>query len=1085
LKKLLHLKHLPEIYILKRSGLLDRAFYLRQNPDIAQAGWNPLLHYLELGAAEGRDPNPLFSASWYCEQNPLLHYYRKGWKQGKNPHPLFDVAFYLKQHPGVEPLRHYLETGGIQGFSPHPLFDGAWYLAQNPDVARAGSNPLVHYLHEGWKERRNPHPLFDVAFYLRRNPDIAQAGTEPLVHFLTAGGSEGRSPHPLFDCAWYLGRNPEARQTNPLLHYLQTGWKQGRNPHPLFDVAFYAGTKEPLTDYVKTGAYAGRDPHPLFDSDWYLEHNPDVKAAGRNPLAHYVEEGWKEKRNPQYLFDIGFYFEQNPDVAESGWEPLRHYLELGGFEGRDPHPLFDNDWYLERNPDVKSSGVNPLAHYRTKGWREGRNPHPFFDIAFYLKQTSVTGDPLQHYLEIGGFNGLNPNPLLESEWYLTNHFDVAAAGINPLLHYLREGRKEGRQPRPGRPAYKPHTRMRVVFVSGEPDSPGHDYRVVQIASSLPPSSFETVILKARELPARSREAAGADVLWLWRTIWTADLAELVQSAAGAQTTIVFDVDDLTFRPDLAVPAVIDGIRSQTLVEKEVQDAYKSFRSVLMLADHGTSPTLPLVREMRQLGKPATVIPNGFTSKALLRAQTLRIAESDGLIRIGYAAGTKTHQRDLAIASRAIASVLKNHGSARLVLFRDTVDLDEFPELLELRDQIEWRERVPLNELLSEYARFDINIAPVEAGNPFCEAKSQLKFFEAALVDVPTIASPTQPFAEAIRNWQSGILATTADEWHSALETLIGNPHKRRCMARQAKQDALWLYGPERRSLLTTTLLHYLRSEPSVTSKLFLSFKDWETAASLPSIDIPEYEVLYESARRGPSRVSVVVPLFNYAHFLPEALNSVLQQTVYELDLIVVDDQSTDNSAAVAREWLEQHAARFNKVALLQNRINSKLGPTRNSAISFAETEFILPLDPDNVLLPECVDKCIERLHETGAAFAYPTIERVGAWTDRISIVDYDPTRFQCANYIDAMAMLRKACWVAVGGYARLDLGWEDYDLWCKFVERGFFGVRVPEVLARYRVHENSMLRTTTETPENLKRILQQVQAGHPWLARNR
>lgn len=1085
MKKLFHLKRRREINLLNRSGLLDRAFYLRQNPDIAQAGWDPLLHYFELGAAEGRDPNPLFSAKWYREQNPLLHYIRKGWKQRKNPHPLFDVAFYLEQHPGVEPLRHYLETGGVQGLNPHPLFDSAWYLAQNPDVARAGSNPLVHYLQEGWKERRNPHPLFDVAFYLRQNPDIAEAGIEPLVHFLTIGGSEGRAPHPLFDCAWYLQRNPEAKQTNPLLHYLQTGWKQGRNPHPLFDIAFYKSNTEPLTDYVKTGAYAGRDPHPLFDSAWYLEHNPDVKAAGRNPLAHYVEEGWKEKRNPQYLFDIGFYFEQNPDVAEAGWEPLRHYLELGGLEGRDPHPLFDNDWYLERNPDVKSSGLNPSVHYRSRGWREGRNPHPWFDAAFYIKQTPVTGDPLQHYLEIGGFNGLNPNPLFDSEWYLTNHFDVAAAGINPLLHYLREGRKEGRQPRSGRPGYKAKTRMRAVFVSGEPDSPGHDYRVVQIANSLPASCFETVILKARELSARSREAAGADVLWLWRTIWTADLAELVQSAAGAGTTIVFDVDDLMFRPDLAVPAIIDGIRSQTLVEKDVQDAYKSFRSVLMLADHGTAPTLPLIREMRQLGKPATVIPNGFTSKALLRAQTLRIAEKDGLLRIGYAAGTKTHQRDLAIVSRAIASVLKNHGNASLVLFQDTVDLDEFPELLEVRDQIEWRERVALDELLSEYARFDINIAPVEAGNPFCEAKSQLKFFEAALVDVPTIASPTQPFAEAIRNGQSGILAATEDEWRSALETLTGNPQMRRCIARRAKQDALWLYGPERRSFLTTTLLNYLRSESPVSSKLFLSFKDWDTAASLPSIDIPEYKVLHESVRRGPSRVSVVVPLFNYAHFLSDALNSVLQQTVREIDLIVVDDQSTDDSTAVARDWLEQHAAQFNKVALLQNRVNSKLGRTRNTAISFAETEFILPLDPDNVLLPECVERCIEMLDNTGAAFAYPTIERVGGWTDRIGTVDYDPARFQCANYIDAMAMLRKACWVAVGGYARLDLGWEDYELWCKFVERGFFGVRVPEVLARYRVHENSMLRTTTETAENLKRILQQVQARHPWLERNR
>ena len=61
-----------------------------------------------------------------------------------------------------------------------------------------------------------------------------------------------------------------------------------------------------------------------------------------------------------------------------------------------------------------------------------------------------------------------------------------------------------------------------------------------------------------------------------------------------------------------------------------------------------------------------------------------------------------------------------------------------------------------------------------------------------------------------------------------------------------------------------------------------------------------------------------------------------------------------------------------------------------------------------------------------------------------------------------MALIRRACWLVVGGYSRLDVdGWEDYDLWCKFVERGFFGVRVPGVSARYRVHPSSMLGAST------------------------
>ena len=71
-----------------------------------------------------------------------------------------------------------------------------------------------------------------------------------------------------------------------------------------------------------------------------------------------------------------------------------------------------------------------------------------------------------------------------------------------------------------------------------------------------------------------------------------------------------------------------------------------------------------------------------------------------------------------------------------------LDLDEFPELTGKRDRIETRPLVPHRELLNEYARLDVNLAPLECGNlrfPFCEGKSELKYFEAALVKVPTVA----------------------------------------------------------------------------------------------------------------------------------------------------------------------------------------------------------------------------------------------------------------------------------------------------------------------------------------------------------
>ncbi len=1058
------------------SGLFETDFYMRQIPDVERAGMDPLEHYLLVGWAT-HNPHPLFDTSWYLAQNP-------------------DVA-----RAGVNPVLHYLQSGGFEERDPHPLFNSAFYLEQNPEVAAARLNPLAHYVNRGWKERRNPHPFFDIDFYLKRYPDVLQTGAEPLKHYIVCGGSEKRDPHPIFDTHFYLEQNPEVTRSgiNPLVHFL----RHGGNPNRYFDVAFYLEQNtdlpktavEAVQHYLRQGASENRNPHPLFDAVWYLEKNPEVAKSGENPLLHFLQTGRRKCRDPHPLFDSAFYLEQRPDTIAADIPPSDHYLHSGGMEGFDPHPLFDSDWYLAQSPDAASAGENPLVHYLYKGWRQRRSPSAVFDEAFYLEQSPNVAEgaisSLHHYLIYGAAQGRNPNRWFDTNWYVSQNPEIVAAGWNPLIHYVRIGAREGRRPRPqaittqALPAAR-RQRPRVVFVSGEPEIPGHRYRVLNIASSLAPRFFETVIMSCSEVPDRISEITEADVVWIWRARLSPKTAVLTTALLDTKVAMIFDVDDLMFRPELATTKVIDGIRTQNLSEASVRAFYTDVRLLLLKADRCTAPTIPLVREMRDFHKAATVIPNGFDrgtferTRSAMRAR--RAAPEDGLLRIGYAAGSRTHQRDLATASRAIAAVLSDHPNARLVLFRRTVILEEFPELEAVQDQVEWRDLVPMEELPSEYARFDINIAPLEVGNRFCEAKSELKFFEAALVGVPTLASPTRPFADVIRHGENGLLATDYDQWYAGLTQLLFDSGLRRRMADQAYHDALWLYGPERRSLLVTRLVNEILAEGPLRSEIFRSEMQTDSIATIPSPAVPEYDILFQSPHTASSRVSVVVPLFNYGHFLEEALESVLQQTLRDVDLIVVDDRSTDNSLEVARRWLEEHAGRFNMVALLQNRQNSKLGRARNAAIHFSDTELFMPLDADNALLPDCLEKCMALLDETGAAFAYPTVSLFGDRNGQIGLLEYDPALLQCANYIDAMAMVRKACWIAVGGYSPLEpAGWEDYEFWCKLAEKGLFGVRVPETTARYRTHGASMLRALTDVRENKLRVIEDMNRRHPWL----
>ena len=631
---------------------------------------------------------------------------------------------------------------------------------------------------------------------------------------------------------------------------------------------------------------------------------------------------------------------------------------------------------------------------------------------------------------------------------------------------------------------------RLVYVSSEPDTPGHRYRVLRPAATAESLGAGTGWMRLEEIAARIGEIEAADALIIWRAPWDERIAAAVDAARRGGAKIVFDVDDLMVVPELARREIIDGIRTQNLSEGPVRDHYARIRSTMTAADLCIASTEELAEHMRRALMPTTVLPNGVDHATIaasrLAARRRAAGPDDCLVRIGYAGGSRTHQRDFALCADAVAAVLRARPECRLVAFRAAdgsqpcLDVEEFPALQGLEGQIEWRTLVPLERLPDEIARFDINLAPLEVGNPFCEAKSELKFFEAALADVPTVASPTGPFRRAIRSGQTGFLATTSGEWREALTRLVAEAPLRRRVARAARREALWRFGPERRAELMGSLLDLLHGRRRAANAFALKIRCRD--AHLREPPIPDHEIVFAADRLATADVTVVVPLYNYASYVEEALNSVRAQTLAELDLVVVEDRSTDNSLAVALRWLEVNAARFNRVLLLRNRVNAGLAATRNAGFDAADTPYVLPLDADNRLLPECAAACLRTARDSGAAIAYPVIREFGTTQDLRGNQAFDPVRLQLGNYIDAMALISKAAWVAVGGYNRGRGGWEDFIFLCRLVECGFWGERVPgDPLAEYRVHPTSMMHVSNSQPKVIRRMMDEASTAHPWL----
>ena len=672
-----------------------------------------------------------------------------------------------------------------------------------------------------------------------------------------------------------------------------------------------------------------------------------------------------------------------------------------------------------------------------------------------------------------------PDPLVEEAAGLRASLAALSAEHERLLASSREPR----------PASGGRIR-RVLFGIGEPGTPGAALRSLAQAAVAGRAGIE-----ARAVPVPDigpDDIAGIDCLVLWRTRWSEHVAIMIGLVRDAGGLVAYDADDLFFDPALAQGPTIDGIRTTGLDRAEIAEFFDAMRQTAAVADLGLATTEPLAASLRRICRRVHVLPNGFDDRMLDAAQAAVAAraatpgDAGAPILIGYALGTRTHQRDFAVAAGAIAGVLVARPHARLVLFRTPdgplLDLGEFPVLDRVGDRIEWRDLVPFDDLPTEIARFDIAICPLETGNPFVEAKSEIKFVEAALAGVPVVASPTDPFRRAIRDGITGFLAASAEEWHDRLIALIDDPDLRATIGRAAAASVLWTHGPKRRVEILSSIFRRHEAGAAGARDAELAIRRGAYAPEHP-IALPATTVLFEHDDGARAEVAVALTSKDYGCFLEEALASIEAQTLSPLELVVVDDGSSDGSVEILLAWARSNRTRFSRIRIERTRRNSGLGPARNAVFAAARAPFVMSLDADNLLLPACCETLLALIKRADCAFAHSAIEQFGDAAAMLGTLPFDPARLVPSNYIDAMALVARWAWSAAGGYydnpaAR---GWEDYDLWCRLAELGQFGVWHSEPLCRYRVHERSMTNDVTEQPSNKAALIDVFEHRHAWL----
>ncbi|MEK7188133.1 MAG: glycosyltransferase family A protein [Patescibacteria group bacterium] len=200
-----------------------------------------------------------------------------------------------------------------------------------------------------------------------------------------------------------------------------------------------------------------------------------------------------------------------------------------------------------------------------------------------------------------------------------------------------------------------------------------------------------------------------------------------------------------------------------------------------------------------------------------------------------------------------------------------------------------------------------------------------------------------------------------------------------------------------------------------------------------------------------SKISIIIPCFNYGRYLPEAIQSVLEQTYQDFEIIVVDDGSTDLETKRIIAGISHP-----KIRVITQE-NKGLPATRNTGIREARGEYIVPLDADDKLAPTYLEKCMWMMERNPSLdFVYTAAQTFGDY-EYLWFEEYDAKELLKRNFITATALYRKKDWEKVGGYDESFVAYEDWDFWLRFLKNDIFGALLPEPLFLYRKHRPSML----------------------------
>ncbi len=376
----------------------------------------------------------------------------------------------------------------------------------------------------------------------------------------------------------------------------------------------------------------------------------------------------------------------------------------------------------------------------------------------------------------------------------------------------------------------------VLFIASGTIGNSWRFRVQNVAEELELNGFKTSFV-IQEHPLLLSYVDKFSVFVFHLTNYTPQIKALIEKIKFAGKEIIFETDDLLFDAELVKQQ--DFFKNSNALQKQFYA--KGIGSEILSDPYvkvATTTTTFLAEKLAAHGKKVFLVPNKLSKKDLEIAEgimehktwnkehemqnkehkmqnienetcntehetdhvenkTVKMKQDCSMlhapcstIRIGYFSGNLSHNQDFSSITEALVAIMEKHSEVELIL---AGPLSIKSTLNKFADRIKQLPYVDRKKHFANLASVDINLAPLEIDNPFCIAKSELKFFEAGIVQVPTVATANQTFCQAIEDGVDGFVAKDTQEWLEKLERLIADENLRKAMGAKAREKALANY----------------------------------------------------------------------------------------------------------------------------------------------------------------------------------------------------------------------------------------------------------------------------------------------------